>query len=137
MYPIAGEAARLSVVSAVIRLAHALDLSVVAEGVKPTVNAQLSAGYGATNCIDALARRLRMYVERSETLKPESAAPGITEMPERSARRVLNDTIGGSPVLEVFPLPPATTRVSCDRILKLKPLPAGLTWPSRTVNRRT
>ena len=57
--------------------------------------------------IDTLARRLRRYVERSEALKPEAArlleealirgsfergdVPRITGMPERSARRVLND----------------------------------------------
>lgn len=57
--------------------------------------------------IETLARRLRRFVERSETLKPEAArlleealirgsfdrgdVPRITGMPERSARRVLND----------------------------------------------
>jgi len=59
--------------------------------------------------IDTLARRLRAYVERSETLKPEAARlleealirgefergdiARITGLPERSARRVLNDVI--------------------------------------------
>jgi len=59
--------------------------------------------------LDRLARRLRSYVERSETLKPEAArlleealmrgefergeASRITGMPERTARRVLSDTI--------------------------------------------
>jgi Fic family protein len=57
--------------------------------------------------IDTLARRLRGYVERSETLKPEAARlleealirgefergaiARITGLPERSARRVLNE----------------------------------------------
>jgi Fic family protein len=56
-----------------------------------------------------LARRLKSLVERSERLKPDSAAlleaalmrgeiergaaPGITGLPERTARRVLNDTV--------------------------------------------
>jgi Fic family protein len=57
--------------------------------------------------IDMLARRLRAYVERSENLKPEAARlleealirgefergeiSRITGLPERTARRVLND----------------------------------------------
>ncbi|HEX8663089.1 MAG TPA: Fic family protein [Beijerinckiaceae bacterium] len=57
--------------------------------------------------LGTLARRLRRYVERSETLKPEAArlleealirgafergeAARITGLPERTARRVLND----------------------------------------------
>jgi Fic family protein len=59
--------------------------------------------------LDTLARRLRSYVERSEKLKPEAArlleealvrgefergeVPRITGLPERTARRVLNDVI--------------------------------------------
>jgi Fic family protein len=59
--------------------------------------------------LDTLARRLRAYVARSEVLKPETArlleealirgefergeAPRITGLPERTARRVLNDAI--------------------------------------------
>jgi Fic family protein len=59
--------------------------------------------------IDTLARRLRSYVDRSETLKPEAAPlleealirgkfergeiTRITGLPERTARRVLNDLI--------------------------------------------
>lgn len=59
--------------------------------------------------LDALAKRLRRYVERHEMLKPESARlleealmrgtfergeiPRITGLPERTARRVLNDVI--------------------------------------------
>ena len=57
--------------------------------------------------LDTLARRLRAHVTRSETVKPETArlleealfraefergeAPRITGLPERAARRVLND----------------------------------------------
>jgi len=56
-----------------------------------------------------LARRLRAYVERSETLKPEAArlleealirgeidrgeAPRVTGCPERTARRIVNDVV--------------------------------------------
>ena len=76
--------------------------------------------------IDALARRLKMYVERSETLKPESAAlldaalmrgeiergaaPGITGLPERSARRVLNDTIAAGLLASTTPKGPVSLR---------------------------
>ncbi len=57
--------------------------------------------------INTLARRLKTYVERSDTLKPEASrllqealirgefergeAPRITGLPERTARRILND----------------------------------------------
>jgi Fic family protein len=60
--------------------------------------------------IDTLARRLRTYVDRSEQLKPEAArlleaalirgtfergdTSRITGLPERTARRVLNDLTG-------------------------------------------
>jgi len=59
--------------------------------------------------LDTLARRMRSYAERSETLKPEAArlleealirgeiergdVPRITGLPERTARRVFNDVI--------------------------------------------
>ena len=59
--------------------------------------------------VNALSRRLRLYVERSERLKPEAArlleeafirgeiergdVSRITGLPERSARRVLKDVI--------------------------------------------
>jgi Fic family protein len=59
--------------------------------------------------IDALMRRLRTYVERSDKLKPEAArlleealirgefdrgeVSRITGLPERMARRLLNDVI--------------------------------------------
>ena len=59
--------------------------------------------------LDALARRLRSYVDRSDSLKPEASRlleealvrgefergeiARITGMPERTARRVLNDLI--------------------------------------------
>jgi Fic family protein len=59
--------------------------------------------------LDTLGRRLRIFVERSDTLKPEAArlleealyrgsfprgeASRITGLPERTARRVLNDVV--------------------------------------------
>ncbi|RAU22706.1 Fic family protein [Paramagnetospirillum kuznetsovii] len=59
--------------------------------------------------LDTLARRLRMLVERSDSLKPEAARlleealirgeiergdmPRITGLPERTARRVFNDVV--------------------------------------------
>ncbi len=59
--------------------------------------------------LDTLARRLRTYVERSETLKPEAArlleealirgefergdVSRVTGLPERTARRVFNDVV--------------------------------------------
>lgn len=59
--------------------------------------------------IEMLANRFKIYVERSDSLKPESVklleealirgsfergdAPRITGLPERSARRILNDVI--------------------------------------------
>ncbi|MEO5337839.1 MAG: Fic family protein [Magnetospirillum sp. WYHS-4] len=59
--------------------------------------------------LDTLSRRLRIFVERSETLKPEAArlleealirgefergdVPRITGLPERTARRVFNDVM--------------------------------------------
>ena len=59
--------------------------------------------------LDALSRRLRSYVERSETLKPEAVrlleealvrgrlergeVPRVTGLPERTARRLLKEVI--------------------------------------------
>jgi len=76
--------------------------------------------------MDALARRLKMHVERSETLKPESAAlleaalirgeiergaaPGITGLPERTARRVLNETIAAGLLASTTPKGPVSLR---------------------------
>lgn len=87
--------------------------------------------------IDALARRLKMYVERSETLKSESAllldaalmrgeiergaAPGITGLPERSARRVLNDTIAAGLLASTTPQGPVSLRFPDDALEILFP----------------
>jgi Fic family protein len=76
--------------------------------------------------MSALARRLKSFVDRSETLKPESAAlleagllrgeiergaaPGITGLPERSARRVLNDTVTAGLLASATPKGPVSLR---------------------------
>ena len=76
--------------------------------------------------MDALERRLRTLVERSDTLKPEASrlltealirgeiergdAPRITGMPERSARRVLNDTIAAGLLASGTPKGPVSLR---------------------------
>lgn len=76
--------------------------------------------------ISALARRLNILVDRSESLKPESAAlleaalmrgqierggaPGITGLPERTARRVLNDTVAAGLLASVTPKEPVSLR---------------------------
>jgi Fic family protein len=75
-----------------------------------------------------LARRLKSVVERSESLKPESAAlleaalirgeiergaaPGITGLPERTARRVLNDTVAAGLLASATPKGPVSLRFS-------------------------
>ena len=87
--------------------------------------------------IDALARRLKVYVERSETLKPESAAlldaalmrgeiergaaPGITGLPERTARRVLNDTIAAGLLASTTPKSPVSLRFPDEALEVLFP----------------
>ena len=76
--------------------------------------------------IDTLARRLRNLVERSETLKPEAArlleealirgeiergdTSRITGLPERTARRVLNDTIEAGLLASATPKGPVSLR---------------------------
>ena len=87
--------------------------------------------------IDTLARRLRAYVERSETLKPESAAlleaalmrgeiergaaPGITGLPERTARRVLNDTVASGLLASATPKGPVSLRFPDEALETLFP----------------
>jgi Fic family protein len=87
--------------------------------------------------IDALARRLKVYVERSETLKPESAglldaalmrgeiergaAPGIMGLPERTARRVLNDTIAAGLLASTTPKGPVSLRFPDEALEMLFP----------------
>jgi Fic family protein len=76
--------------------------------------------------IPTLARRLKSLIERSESLKPESAAlleaalmrgeiergaaPGVTGLPERTARRVLNDTVAAGLLASATPKGPVTLR---------------------------
>ena len=76
--------------------------------------------------IQTLAKRLRMLVERSETLKGEAAAlleaalmfgeiergaaPRITGLPERTARRVLNDAVDAGLLASVSPKGPVSLR---------------------------
>ena len=76
--------------------------------------------------IPTLVRRLQTLVERSEMLKPESAAlldavvvrgeiergaaAGITGLPERTARRVLNDTVTAGLLASATPKSPVSLR---------------------------
>jgi Fic family protein len=76
--------------------------------------------------MQTLAKRLRILVERSETLKGEAAAlleaalmfgeiergaaPRITGLPERTARRVLNDAVEASLLASVSPKGPVSLR---------------------------
>jgi Fic family protein len=76
--------------------------------------------------IPTLARRLKTFVERSEMLKTESAAlldavlvrgeiergaaAGITGLPERTARRVLNDTVSAGLLASATPKGPVSLR---------------------------
>jgi Fic family protein len=80
--------------------------------------------------LDNLARRLRTYVERSEALKPETArlleealirgefdrgeAPRITGVPERSARRIVNDAVAAGLLDSETPKGPLFLRFSDD-----------------------
>jgi len=76
--------------------------------------------------LDALARRLRRLVERSDTLKPEAArlleetlirgelkrgeVPRVTGLPERTARRVLNDMLAAGLLASATPKGPVSLR---------------------------
>ena len=76
--------------------------------------------------IETLTRRLKTFVERSDKLKPQSAAlleaalmrgeiergaaPGITGLPERTARRVLNDTVTAKLLASATPKGPVSLR---------------------------
>lgn len=82
--------------------------------------------------LDTLARRLRLYVERSETLKPEAArlleealirgefergeVPRITRLPERTARRVFNDVIAAGLLSSDTPKGPVSLRFPVDTL---------------------
>ena len=80
--------------------------------------------------LDTLAKRLRLYVERNETLKPEAArlleealirgqfdrgeAARVTGLPERTARRVCNDVIALGLLASETPKGPVSLRFPID-----------------------
>jgi Fic family protein len=80
--------------------------------------------------LDTLIRRMRTFVERSETLKPEAArlleealirgefergeVPRITGLPERTARRVFNDVITAGLLASESPKGPVSLRFPPD-----------------------
>jgi Fic family protein len=87
--------------------------------------------------IDTLAKRLRTYVEKSETLKPETAnileealirgevergaIERITGLPERTARRVLGDAIAAGLLASATPKSPVSLRLPEDSLEVLFP----------------
>lgn len=87
--------------------------------------------------LDNLARRLRTYVERSDRLKPQAyhlleealirgrfergAAPRITGLSERTARRVLNDLIDNGMLASETPKGPVSLRFPSDALELLFP----------------
>jgi Fic family protein len=80
--------------------------------------------------LETLARRLRAYVERSETLKPEAARlleealirgqfergeiARITGLPERTARRVFNDVLATKLLVSDTPKGPVSLHFPAD-----------------------
>jgi Fic family protein len=87
--------------------------------------------------IDTLAQRLRTLVERSDGLKPETGklleealirgefergdAPRITGLPERTARRVLNDAVAAGLLASETPKGPVSLRFPQDTLETLFP----------------
>lgn len=87
--------------------------------------------------LDNLGRRLKIYVERNEHLKPESLrllqealirgqfergeASRITGLPERSARRVLNDLVREGLLASVTPKAPVSIRFPVSALEVLFP----------------
>ncbi len=87
--------------------------------------------------LDNLAKRLRAHVERSDTLKPESAklleealirgqfergeASRITGLPERTARRVLKDVIAEGLLASATPKVPVSLRFPATTLEALFP----------------
>ncbi|KPF72550.1 filamentation induced by cAMP protein fic [Bosea sp. AAP35] len=87
--------------------------------------------------LDALARRLRSYVERSDKLRPEAAslleealfrgefergeAARITGLPERTARRILNDVVSEGLLASDTPKGPVSLRFPADTLETLFP----------------
>ena len=87
--------------------------------------------------LDALAQRLRTFVERSERLKPEAArlleealvrgefergeASRITRLPERTARRVLNEIVSEGLLGSTTPKGPVSLRFPSESLEVLFP----------------
>jgi Fic family protein len=87
--------------------------------------------------LDALARRLRAYVDRSNSFKPEMArlleealirgefergeAPRITGLPERTSRRILNDAVATGLLASETPKGPLSLRFPADTLDLLFP----------------
>jgi len=87
--------------------------------------------------LDSLSVRLKRLVERSETLRPEAiflleealvrgefdrgAAPRITGLPERTARRVLGDAIDTGLLASETPKGPVSLRFPADTLETLFP----------------
>ena len=87
--------------------------------------------------LDALAQRLRTFVERSERLKPEAArlleealvrgefergeASRITRLPERTARRVLNEIVSEGLLGSTTPKGPVSLRFPSESLEALFP----------------
>jgi Fic family protein len=87
--------------------------------------------------LDALARRLRTYVERSETLRPEAArlleealmrgefdrgdASRIVGLPERTARRILNDAVTAGLLASATPKGPVSLRFPARALEQIFP----------------
>lgn len=87
--------------------------------------------------LNNLGRRLKTYVDRSDNLKPEAAkllqealirgqfergeAPRITGLPERSARRVLNDVLTEGLLASATPKAPVSVRFPAAALETLFP----------------
>ena len=87
--------------------------------------------------LDTLARRLRSYVERSDTLRPQAArlleealirgtlergdVPRITGLPERTARRVFNEVAAAGLLASDTPKGPVSLRFPIDALDSLFP----------------
>ena len=87
--------------------------------------------------LDALARRLRSHVERSESLRPEAArlleealirgefergeAARITGLPERTARRVVNEALAAGLLSSPSPKGPLSLRFPAETLDALFP----------------
>jgi Fic family protein len=87
--------------------------------------------------LETLGNRFARYVERSETLKPESVAllhealmrgqfdrgdaPRITGLPERTARRILSDVIDEGLLASSTPKTPVSLRFPAHTLEALFP----------------